>query len=81
MQDPEAAQDYKEQIMDKNEIDEVFTKKIDGIEDIVKIYPGSEKGPNPEDDPEFYSDWFIRNQPKELYNGENPDYQDIGVRW
>jgi hypothetical protein len=32
--------------------------------DEIKIYPGSIKGPEPEDDPESYSKWFYDNQPK-----------------
>jgi hypothetical protein len=27
----------------------------------VKLYPGSDKGPNPEDDPDNYSRWFVEN--------------------
>jgi hypothetical protein len=34
-------------------------KKMDFSE--IKQYPGSEKGPLPEDDPEHYSRWFIEN--------------------
>lgn len=29
----------------------------------VKFYPGSDKGPMPEDDVETYSRWFFENQP------------------
>jgi len=37
----------------------------------VKVYPGSAKGPHPDDDPEYFADWLFRNMPehhKELYN-------------
>lgn len=27
----------------------------------IKFYPGSERGPNPEDDPAAYSKWFVEN--------------------
>lgn len=27
----------------------------------VKFYPGSPKGPLPEDDPKFYSKWWVDN--------------------
>ena len=27
----------------------------------IKFYPGSPKGPLPEDDPDHYSRWFIEN--------------------
>jgi hypothetical protein len=46
----------------------------------VKIYPGSEKGPHPEDDPDNYSRWFVENQPKQIYNGQMTDYSDIGAK-
>lgn len=46
----------------------------------VKIYPGSDKGPNPEDDIENYSRWFIENQPKSIYDGSQADYSDLGVK-
>jgi hypothetical protein len=46
----------------------------------VKYYPGSEKGRYPEDDPDNYSRWFVENQPKSIYNGEKPDYSDIGAK-
>ena len=36
-----------------------LNKKMDMSE--VKMYPGSEKGPDPGDDIEHYSRWFIEN--------------------
>jgi hypothetical protein len=30
-------------------------------DEVVKFYPGSDKGPLPEDDPKAYSEWFMRN--------------------
>ena len=37
----------------------------------------------PEDDPDHYSQWFIKNQPvEEIYGkGADPDYRDIGVKY
>ena len=58
--DPYKAQQLQEKVLKKNENDKLFDK-IDNIDEIVKIYPGSDKGPKPEDDPEFYSEWFIKN--------------------
>jgi hypothetical protein len=46
----------------------------------VKFYPGSDKGPNPEDDVENYSRWFVENQPKSIYKGESHDFSDIGAK-
>jgi hypothetical protein len=40
-------------------MDRELSRKLDVSE--VKIYPGSEKGPKPEDDIEHYSRWFIEN--------------------
>lgn len=32
----------------------------------MKAYPGSSKGPEPSDDPEFYQRWFMDNLPQNL---------------
>lgn len=32
----------------------------------VKEYPGSSQGPLPEDDPDFFADWYVNNIPKEM---------------
>lgn len=63
--------------------DEIMEEKIDDIDKIVKFYPGGPKGPRPEDDPEHYSAWFLRNHPDEYIYGKGniPNYHDIGVRW
>lgn len=41
-----------------------------------KEYPGSVKGANPEDDPEFYQDWFNRNAPPILVEASQ-EYQKL----
>jgi hypothetical protein len=46
----------------------------------VKLYPGSEKGPLPDDDPDNYSRWFIENQPKSIYGGKVGNFKDLGVK-
>jgi len=77
--DPEKAREFEEFVFKRNEIDDILMKPIDPSE--IKMYPGSEKGPLPEDDPEHYSRWFIENQPKSMYEpGEIHDYSDIGVK-
>ena len=49
---------FEEGITD--EIDEVLA--LGTIpEDQIKFYPGSIKGPAPEDDPESYSRWFFEH--------------------
>lgn len=60
--DPDAAKEYEERLLKKNEVEDLLKLNYDLSE--VKIYPGSEKGPRPEDDPEFYTKWFVENQPK-----------------
>ena len=47
-------------IFEKNHADEVFFD-TSVKESELKEYPGSEKGPLPEDDPEHYSKWFAEN--------------------
>ena len=49
---------------------------------VVKLYPGSPKGPHPDDDPEFYIEWYIRNLPKELTEGmtEQDLYHNLGIK-
>ncbi len=39
--------------MKKNFVDEIMTKEYDTSE--FKLYPGSPKGPMPEDDPKAYT--------------------------
>ena len=76
--DPEKAREYEEFIFKRNEYDDLIAAPVDLSE--VKVYPGSQKGPNPEDDVENYSRWFIENQPKSIYNGERTDFADIGAK-
>jgi len=46
---------------------------------LIKYYPGSIKGPNPEDDPKAYVQWFLRSRPQELQE-EDPfnDFRSVG---
>ena len=34
--------------------------------DEVKPYPGSKKGPEPVDDPDFYAQWLLKNMPEAM---------------
>lgn len=56
---PELAAQREKFLFERNEIDEILTDEPDMSE--VKFYPGSDKGPNPEDNPEHYSEWFVSN--------------------
>lgn len=49
----------------ETEIDYELSAKPIPLEQ-VKLYPGSPKGPMPEDDPEYYSRWFYEHQPDVL---------------
>lgn len=52
------------------------------IDKVVKFYPGSLKGPLPEDDPDHYSEWFMRSQPEDLiYANKVKNFRDIGVKY
>lgn len=82
--DPDLAAYYEERLFKRSEVDDILEEDWSHIDmdKIIKFYPGSKKGPLPEDDPEHYSEWFIRNQPnKLLYGEEHPDYHDIGARF
>ena len=55
---PATAQVYHDYFFKKNYIDQMIEDGLNdkyNVDEIVKIYPGSPKGPLPEDDPEFYS--------------------------
>jgi hypothetical protein len=56
----------KDEWIDNNEFAGLHQMKIPGgIENLVKIYPGGPNGPDPKDNKEHYSDWFLRNYPVE----------------
>lgn len=79
VQDPEKAKEYENLMFKRNEMDDIIMKPMDMSE--IKTYPGSEKGPLPEDDPDHYSRWFVQNQPKSIYGpNEIHDYSDIGAK-
>ena len=59
LEDPEGAKKYEDFVLKRNEMDDEFAKPADLSE--LKYYPGSDKGPLPEDDVEAYSQWFIEN--------------------
>ncbi len=81
---PATAQVYHDYFFKKNYIDQMIEDGLNdkyNVDEIVKIYPGSPKGPLPEDDPEFYSKWFMRNQPEDLIYPNLKNYRDIGVKY
>lgn len=80
---PELAAYYQEKFFGYNPELDGFKGTEEEVMDAVRYYPGSAKGPLPEDDPEHYSEWFMRNQPNDLIYGKDvmPDYKDIGVKW
>lgn len=61
IEEPEIAKELKKKILGSNtEIDKALAEP-DVPLDEIKFYPGSDKGPTPEDDPESYSRWFVEN--------------------
>ena len=65
LREPLLAEHYEEQLFSNNtQIDKELALEIPL--DQIKVYPGSVKGPRPEDDPESYEKWFIENQPEVL---------------
>lgn len=64
IEEPELAGELQSRIFSTDsELDKELAKGEIPVEE-VKFYPGSIKGPEPEDDPESYSKWFYDNQPK-----------------
>jgi hypothetical protein len=52
----------QEFFIDNNAVDYAeYLMKTQDIEKHIKYYPGSAKGPHPEDDPEHYFKWFMNN--------------------
>ena len=81
LREPELAEHYEKYIFSKNtEVDKELA--IDIPLDEIKFYPGSEKGPNPEDDPDTYGKWFIENQHEAFKgkHGEILDAEALGIK-
>ena len=60
IREPAVGKYYEDYLFKRNEMDEALELNCD-IDKVVKYYPGSPAGPNPQDDPKHYSEWFIRN--------------------
>jgi len=59
--DPERAKGLREKVIANDTwLDDVM-QNSNIPDDEIKFYPGSAKGPDPEDDPEEYSRWFVEN--------------------
>lgn len=70
---------FNEELEMKKQIE--FSKTIDWKKH-TKYYPGSKKGPDPEDDPDHYLEWFINNYPKDVLHpdGSEPDWRAMGIK-
>ena len=82
--EPELGREYERQLFGPDPVwDEPLGVPLEELDNVVKEYPGSAKGPEPEDDPKHYSEWFMRNQPEDLIYGKDVerDYSDLGVKW
>lgn len=80
IEDPKRAREYEKFMFERNEYDDLIADNDSLDMSEFKVYPGSAKGPNPEDDPEHYSQWFVENQPKSIYQGEHCDFKELGVK-
>ena len=87
VKNPVAARQAEALFIKRNEIDDLVEGKNDNdfgnLDEVVKYYPGSLKGPNPSDDPDHYGEWFMRNQP-DVLNPDGPDknnFHDLGQRY
>lgn len=77
---PEVAEVHAKFLFSKDtHIDKEFAKPAIPIEEI-KFYPGSIKGPMPEDDPETYSRWFYEHQPKSLKEDGVLNVDELGIK-
>ena len=80
--EPEIA-DHWRRIINSNdtEYDKEFALQIPPEQ--IKFYPGSPKGPEPEDDPETYARWFFENQPEALKDskGNLVDAAGLGIKF
>lgn len=82
--DPTEAKHFENTYLKRSEFDEAWEEKMDlgPLMEHIRFYPGSDKGPLPEDDPEHYSEWFMANQPPNylIYGDDLTDFADIGVK-
>ena len=63
----------------KSDIDEALAVVIP--EEEIKYYPGSIKGPEPEDDPETWAQWYYEHQPPSAFKDGKINAADLGVRY
>ena len=77
---PAVAERYSEFLFSKDtDIDIELAKPPVPLEEI-KLYPGSIKGPMPEDDPENYSRWWYEHQPNSLKENGVLNVDELGIK-
>lgn len=78
--DEEIAEYLRKQILSKDtQIDHALAQgEIPADE--IQFYPGSAKGPAPEDDPESYSRWFVEHQPPSTLINGIINSEELGVK-
>ena len=59
LKDYEKAVEIEDYVFERTGKDDFLDQELDPTE--IKFYPGSPRGPHPNDDPEFYKKWFIEN--------------------
>ena len=78
--EPELADELEKFIFSTDtEIDRAMAKPVIPVDEI-KFYPGSDKGPAPDDDPETYSRWFVENQAKSTLVDGSITAKELGVK-
>jgi hypothetical protein len=76
--DPEQAVKFREFFLTNDTfVDKGLAQVIP--QDEIEYYPGSVKGPDPEDDPEAYSKWFASHQPKTLFPNGVWELEELGI--
>ena len=76
--DPEKAEEARKFIFERNELDEAWDRVVPKEE--IMYYPGSAKGPEPEDDPEFYAKWLVEHQPPSAFPDGVVNLADLAVK-
>ena len=80
MERPNIAAKHLEYLTSKNtEVDYEFAQPPIPA-DQIKFYPGSIKGPRPDDDPEAYSRWFYEHQPDALKENGQINIDEMGIK-
>jgi len=80
MSEPEKAKVWKSFLFSNDTfVDKAMSRVIPPEE--IKYYPGSIKGPEPEDDPDSYAKWYVEHQPLSAFPDGKLNPADLGVKY